>query len=89
MEKEKKISKKEIDLAILKELNKLNSKIVTKENIKDLKKEQNIKTILVSFMGVVGLMMLVLGVGLILEWNNYVTVGLWILAIASFIAIQD
>jgi len=89
MKEIKKITKKDIDLAILKELNNLNSNMVKKEDIKHLNNKWNYKTIIVSFMGVTGLVSVILGIGLIWNWNNYIIVGCWILIITLFIAMQD
>ena len=51
--------------------------------------KRNYKTIIVSFMGVTGLVSVILGIGLIWNWNNYIIVGCWILIITIFIAMQD
>lgn len=89
MEKVKKLTKKQLDLEILKQLNKLNSNVIKKKDIKDIKNSNTIKDIIVYFILLVGVITVVLGLGLIYSWNNYLIVGFWILTLGVFIGFQE
>lgn len=83
------LTKKQIDLEILKNLNELNKNSITKKELNKELTKNEIKNKIILIIWVLGLIILFFGLSIHFNWNNYIFIGIIICVIGLMATIDN